>query len=100
MNIYSHHQGRRVVTLDAQSKRLGPDFPGWGVERDEYLPHLLPITAGTGGTIVSVDSHGMAPYTRYYVRLDDGSRIVGAVLGDEIAWADGSTDQARYGTVR
>jgi hypothetical protein len=86
MNIYEHRTGQRVITLACKHRRLAVNFPGWGAP--DYADYLLPIPAGLTGTVTAVESHGSNPWTRYTVKLDDGTRIIGAIEGAEITPAD------------
>lgn len=82
MNVNENHKGRKVTTLDTNHRRFPVDFPGWGAAN--AADTLLPIPAGLTGVITSVESHGIAPYTRYCVKFPDGTHTSGLALGTDI----------------
>ena len=84
-NINQHHKGLNVTSLGAKHRRFAADFPGWDVP--DHASYLLPITAGMTGVVTQVESHGIAPHTRYSVKFPDGSHASGLVLGQDISFA-------------
>jgi hypothetical protein len=58
------------------------DFPGWDAE--DYEAFLVAPVVGMYGTVDHVESHGQAPFTRYSVKFDDGTRSSGLVAGRDI----------------
>lgn len=75
--------GVRVRVLPTfRGNVLAADFPGWG--DPNYADYLHRPTIGQTGTIVSVEQHGNAPFTRYAVRFDDGTRSPGLALGADV----------------
>jgi hypothetical protein len=72
-NIHDSDRGM-TVTLREPRRALAPNFPGWEhYTQDDFVDHEPGIT----GVIVSVESHGSNPWTRYSVRWEDGSRSSG-----------------------
>jgi hypothetical protein len=84
-SIHEGHKGLRVRALATGHRCWGPDFPGWG--DPDAAARLRPIEAGQLGVITSVESHGAAPYTRYTVAFENGTRASGLCLGDDIEFA-------------
>lgn len=78
-------EGRRVVTLDTKTRRLAKGFPGWNAPN--YEDFLVETPAGIMGTIIEIEHHGQNPWTRYYVRFDDGSVSGGMIIGKDIKLA-------------
>lgn len=78
-------EGKRVVTLDTQTRRLAKDFPGW--DAPNHLDFLLETPAGILGTIIKIEHHGSNPWTRYYIRFDDGSVSGGMIIGKDVKLA-------------
>jgi hypothetical protein len=73
-------RGTEVITLaDVKIRRFAADFPGWHVPN--YVDFLLPTPAGMRGRIISVNHHGHRPWTRYSVRLEDGTHLSDVVDG-------------------
>lgn len=65
---------RVVITTDPAvhlPNRLLSSFPGW--DAADYADHLVPVEPGSFAVIISEQSHGSAPYTRYSLRFADGS---------------------------
>jgi len=58
---------------------------------DECLTSLTP---GTFGEITEAVTHGIAPYTRYHVRLDDWTCMVNANLGRDVEVIEGRRSTA------
>ena len=74
--------GTRIkTTANVQMLRLVVDFPGWGAPN--YADHLLPIPGDLLGTVTTIESHGIAPFTRYTVKFDDGTRSSGMTYGKD-----------------
>jgi len=78
-NIHDGLRGATIRTLATASRRYPADFPGWGTPG--AAASLLPIPPGMTGLIRSVNSHGMAPYTRYSVLFPDGTHAADLILG-------------------
>jgi len=85
MNIHAHRKGATVtLTGKGRTRRLAADFPGWGKESaSDFID-----TGATGltGIVVSVESHGSNPWTRYSVRFIDGSSASGLCEGRDITF--------------
>ena len=65
-----------TLTGKGRTRRLAADFPGWG--DPNYGDYFVDDNAaGLAGVITAVESHGNAPYTRYNVRFEDGTRASG-----------------------
>jgi hypothetical protein len=91
-NVNDHNLGRSVtIRSDARGNYLAADFPGWGAE--DYADHLVPTSsaAGTTGKVISVNSHGSNPWTRYSIRMHDGGHLVDGVPGDDFDWTPAPT---------
>lgn len=71
-----------VTTLTTTHRRFPVDFSGWGAP--DAAAQLLPIPAGLHGVITRVEHHGIAPFTRYSVEFEDGTRASGLALGRDI----------------
>lgn len=72
--------GSRVRTLPgARLCRFPVDFPGWGAAN--AADTLLDPQPGLEGVVTGEESHGIAPYTRYGIQFDDGTRSYGTALG-------------------
>ncbi len=72
--------GTKVRTREGVTvRRFAADFPGWGAEN--YRDFLIETPAGLTGMITSVNSHGSKPWTRYSIRLDDGSYLSDVIPG-------------------
>lgn len=86
-SINSHRKGATVrLTGTGRNRRLAPDFPGWGAP--DYADYFIDTPdAGLTGTVTSVESHGMNPWTRYSVRFSDGTSASGLVEGKDIEFA-------------
>lgn len=84
-NINDHHKGRTIMTLATRHRRLSADFPGWDAPDRER--HLLDTPHGLRGQVVSVESHGSNPWTRYTIKFEDGSRGTGFCHGVDFVWA-------------
>jgi hypothetical protein len=91
-NIHEADRGRPVRALVTNHRCMGPDFPGWGAP--DAADWLRPITPGAPGVIVTVDSHGQPPYTRYSVRFGDGTHTSGLVFGQDFEFADGQPQRS------
>jgi len=75
--------GARVITrADVLRPRLTPDFPGWGTR--DARKYFIETPEGMYGTITNISQHGIRPYTRYDVKLDDDTRLINAILGEDI----------------
>jgi hypothetical protein len=84
-SIHDGDKGREVIALETRHRCYGPDFPGWG--NPGSSAHLREIAPGTAGTVTHVESHGAAPYTRYAVLFDDGTRASGLAAGQDFKFA-------------
>lgn len=72
--------GTWVITCpNVKIRRFAADFPGW--QEPNYADFLLPTPAGMRGRIISVNQHGHRPWTRYSVRLEDGTHLSNVVDG-------------------
>ena len=65
----------KIQAIDVHGFALAADFPGWGAEN--YKDFFVEVPAGLTGTVVSTESHGMAPFTRLVIKWENGSRSAG-----------------------
>ena len=84
MNVHAHLKGRKVYSLPG-ARALLDGFPGWG--SDEAFDYCGEVAGGLEGVIQSVNSHGMAPYTRYSIKWETGDRTIDGTPGNEFSWS-------------
>ena len=77
--VYAALKGRmggelHALALQTSTRAHAADFPGRG---DNAADFLVPIVPGTTGVITGLQSHGSAPYTRFNVQFDNGTRAYG-----------------------
>ena len=76
--------GQPVVSIDSGRRRFAVDFPGWS--DPSHLDYLLPVPQGLRGTVTYVEQHGSNPWTRYSIKFEDGSKMYGAIAGEDFDW--------------
>jgi hypothetical protein len=86
INVNDHREGQRIITRPGvRARRFAVDFPGW--DHPAYKAWLLDIPAELPGTVIGVNSHGTAPFTRYDVLFDDGTSASDLDAGEDFTWA-------------
>lgn len=71
-------KGTKIRMIESR-RMLAANFPGWG--DPNYADFFVQCEIGDSGVITDVESHGSNPWTRYSIRLANGSRQHGLVLG-------------------
>lgn len=87
-NINSWRKGDHVVIREGvRGNYLDAQFPGWG--QPDAHDHLIPMesVAGMTGVVISVNSNGSNPWTRYSLRLANGGHVIDAVPGVDFDWS-------------
>lgn len=75
--------GRKVTTAEVV-RALDSEFPGWG--KPGEFDHFVDHPEGSTATIVGIEQHGSAPFTRYVLSFPDGSRTAGGRGPNAIVW--------------